>query len=70
MDDVLNKLSEKLGELTRRGEELLKDEQVQEQLTKIKEGGKDMITKYPVGSIVAGVAIGFLLGKIFTNDDD
>ncbi len=70
MDEVLNKLSEKLGELSQRGEELLKDEQVQEQIEKIKTGAKDFIDKYPVGTVIAGVAVGFLLGKLFTKDDD
>ena len=66
MDDVLNKLSEKLGELSQRGEELLKDEQFE----KIKTNAKDFIDKYPVGTVIAGVAVGFLLGKLFTKDDD
>lgn len=70
MDEVLNKLSEKWSELAQRGEELLKDEQMQEQIDRVKTGAKDFIDKYPVGTIIAGVAVGFLLGKLLTKDDD
>ncbi|MEX0772483.1 MAG: hypothetical protein WEB89_03545 [Balneolales bacterium] len=40
------------------------DVDLQKQLLEVKEQATDAIRKYPVGSLAAAVAVGFIIGKI------
>lgn len=69
VDDKLKKLSDMVSDLTRRGDEFLHDERVQQQISKVRENTKDIISKYPVGAIVTGAVIGYMLGRLFRSED-
>jgi ElaB/YqjD/DUF883 family membrane-anchored ribosome-binding protein len=70
MEELLKQLNEKIAELTRKGELILQDEEVQERIENVKKQAKELIKSYPVGSMVTGVVVGYLLAKLLTNDSD
>jgi hypothetical protein len=70
MEELLKQLNEKIAELTRKGELILQDEEVQERIENVKNQAMDLIKRYPVGSMVTGVVVGYLLAKLLTNDSD
>ncbi|HKJ45084.1 MAG TPA: hypothetical protein VJ991_04565 [Balneolales bacterium] len=70
MEELLKQLNEKIAELTRKGELILQDEEVQERIENVKKQAKDLIKRYPVGSMVTGIVVGYLLAKLLTNDSD
>ncbi|HKJ32435.1 MAG TPA: hypothetical protein VKA34_11440 [Balneolales bacterium] len=70
MDELLRQLNMKIEELTRKGELMLQDEEIQERIDDVKKRAKELISEHPVGSMVTGLLIGYLLAKLLTNDRD
>lgn len=64
------KLIQYLDDAVERGLQLLDEEEVLEHIDYLKDRAKDYIGKNPIKSIGAGLLTGFLLGKIFSSEDD
>lgn len=65
MDEkIINDLNEELESTIEEGVSALKDAELEEKLKEIKTETELLIRKHPISSVVAGVAIGFLIGKI------
>lgn len=64
-ESIINDLNEELEEAIDQGTSVLNDEELEEKLSEFKTETELLIRKYPISSVVAGVAVGFLIGKLF-----
>lgn len=70
MDEVLDDLNRRFQELVERGREFVDDEEFQEKLDQYKKQAGDMIKKYPIGSIAAGLLAGYLIARWISHSDE
>lgn len=65
MDEkIINDLNEELESTIEEGVSALQNAELEEKLKEIKTETELLIRKHPISSVVAGVAVGFLIGKI------
>lgn len=64
-ESIINDLNEELEEAIDQGASAVKQAELEEKLNEIKTETELLIRKHPISSVVAGVAVGFLIGKIF-----
>lgn len=69
MDDILEQITRRIAELVDKGEAFLNDEEVQERIKLVKKKVKEIIVRYPVGSVVSGAMIGYILARLLTHKD-
>ena len=69
MDEILEQLTERIVELVSKGEAYLNDEEVQERIELIRKKAKEIITRYPVGSVVTGAIAGYILARLLTHKE-
>lgn len=68
-DEIIYNLNQKLDVALERGKKILDDDAIQERIEYAKNMAEVTIRKHPVKSVVIGLAIGFLIGKIVSGDD-
>lgn len=68
-EEIIQHLNERLDSAIGRGREILEDEELQLRLEELKQRSESAIRKHPITSVVAGLAIGFVIAKIFTSED-
>ena len=61
-------LSDRLNELTEAGKNYLENEDLQSQINDLKIEAEKLIRKHPLASIAAGLAVGYLLGRLLSRD--
>lgn len=61
-------LSSRLNELTEAGKNYLDNEDLQAQINDMKIEAEKLIRKHPLASIAAGLAFGYLLGRLLSRD--
>jgi ElaB/YqjD/DUF883 family membrane-anchored ribosome-binding protein len=64
-ESIINDLNEELEEAIEQGTSVLQDGELEEKLNEFKTETELLIRKHPLSSVVAGVAVGFLIGKLF-----
>ena len=64
-ESIINDLNEELEEAIEQGTSAIQEEELEEKLKEIKTETELLIRKHPISSVAAGVAIGFLIGKLF-----
>jgi ElaB/YqjD/DUF883 family membrane-anchored ribosome-binding protein len=64
-DNIINDLNDELENVIEEGYSVLKDAELQEKYEEIKTETELLIRKHPIGSVLAGVAAGFLVGRLF-----
>ncbi len=69
-EEIIQSLNDKLDVAIERGKELINDEQIQERIKEVKEVTEETVRKHPIKSILVGLAVGFLIGKALSGDDD
>ena len=69
-EEIIQNLNERLDRAITRGKDLLSDEEFQHQVEEVKEKAEETIRKYPLTSVIAGVAVGFIFAKLFSSHDD
>lgn len=68
-DEIIQNLNERLDKAIDKGKDLLADEQLQQKVGEVKDQAEDVIREHPILSVAAGVAIGFVIAKLFSSDD-
>lgn len=63
-ENIINDLNEELEGAIEEGNSLLNDEELQEKINELKTEAELLIRKHPITSVLAGAAIGYILGKI------
>ncbi len=69
-EEILQNLNQRLDVAVERGKQFLEDEDVQQRIEDAKLIAEDTVRKHPVKSVLIGLAVGFLIGKALTGDDD
>lgn len=68
-EEILQNLNERLDSAIERGRVILEDEELQMRLDEIKNRTEGTIRRNPIKSVVLGLAVGFVVSKIFTSED-
>ncbi|WP_020402166.1 hypothetical protein [Gracilimonas tropica] len=68
-EEIIQNLNERLDRAIDRGREILDDEDLQVRLEELQERAETVVRRNPIKSVVAGLAVGFIIAKIFTSDD-
>jgi hypothetical protein len=61
----MSQITEKIDQLGKKGAELLQDEELKARLNDLKGDVEGNIRKHPIVSMLAAVAAGYILGKLF-----
>ena len=69
-DEIIQNLNERLDRAIDKGRDLLASEEFQHQLEEVKEKAEDTIRRHPIKSVIAGFAVGFMIAKLFSSDDE
>ncbi|MFP8488160.1 hypothetical protein ACKGJO_03595 [Gracilimonas sp. Q87] len=68
-EEILQNLNERLDNAIERGRVILEDEELQRRLEEVKYKTEDTIRRNPIKSVAIGLAVGFVVSKIFTSGD-
>ncbi len=68
-DEIIKNLNEKIDSAIGKGKQLIADENLKARAEDLKEKAETVVKSHPVKSIVAGLVIGFLIGKILSSED-
>ncbi|MEX0724447.1 MAG: hypothetical protein WD357_09940 [Gracilimonas sp.] len=68
-EEIIENLNERLDSAIDRGRQILDDEDLQIRLEEIKDKSEATIRRHPIKSVVVGLAVGFIVAKIFTSED-
>lgn len=63
-------IKSQLGNLKEKGEDLLEQYQVKENIEQAAEKTREVIVKYPIAAVAGGFVLGFILGALLTRDND
>lgn len=69
-DEIVKNLNDKLDLALDKGKQLMEDEEIQQRLQDAKNIAEDTVRTHPIKSVLIGLTVGFLLGKILSGDDD
>lgn len=69
-DEIVKNVTDKLDLAFERGKQLIEDEEVQQRIQDLKNVAEETVRKHPIKSIVVGLAVGFLVGKALSGDDE
>lgn len=68
-EEIIQNLNERLDIAIERGREILESEELQLRLEELREKSESSIRKHPIKSVAIGLAVGFVVAKIFTSED-
>ena len=68
-EEIIKNLNERLDLAIGKGKQLIADENLQVRGEELKEKAETVVRSHPVKSIIVGLAVGFLIGKIFSSED-
>ncbi|MAO64604.1 MAG: hypothetical protein CL666_06365 [Balneola sp.] len=68
-EEIIQNLNERLDSAIDRSREILEDEDLQVRLAEIQERAETLVRRHPIKSVAAGLAVGFIVAKIFTHQD-
>lgn len=68
-EEIITNLNDRLDRAVEKGRDILADEELRLRVEELKDVTEDTIKKHPIKSVVGGLAIGFLIAKIFSSGD-
>ena len=68
-EEIITNLNERLDRAIDKGRSMLADEEFQQRVEEVKVQAEETIRKHPLISVAAGVAVGFILARLFSSDD-
>lgn len=69
-DEIIKNLNDKLDLAIEKGKQLMEDEEIQQRFQDAKNIAEDTVRQHPIKSVLVGLAIGFLVGKALSGDED
>lgn len=63
-ENIINDLNEELESVIEEGSSLLQNAELEEKINELKTEAELLIRKHPITSVLAGAAVGYILGKI------
>lgn len=68
-EEIIQNLNERLDRAIDKGKDILADEDFQQRVEEVKTQAEDSIREHPLLSVAAGLAVGFLLARLFRSGD-
>lgn len=68
-EEIIEHLNERLDDALEHGKRSVKEDELERRMDDIKKRTESIIKKHPLKSIAAGLAAGYILGKLFSTDD-
>ncbi len=68
-EEIIENINARLDRAIDKGRVLLADEELQQQVDELKLKAETTIRKHPIKSVLAGLAVGLIVGAIFSSDD-
>ena len=68
-EEIIQNLNERIDRALAKSREMVEDEKFQQRVQELKDRAETTIRKHPVKSVVIGLTIGFLIGKLINSDD-
>lgn len=65
---TLDTLNARLNELSEAGMQYLENEELQQRIQQLKSDAEKLIREHPLAAIGVGLAVGYLLGRLFSRD--
>lgn len=65
---TLDTLADRLNDLSEAGMKYIENEELQMRINQLKSDAEDLIRKNPLAAIGIGLAMGYLLGRLFSRD--
>ncbi len=68
-EEILEHINRRLDEALERGRRIVEDEELAAKVDELRVKTEDLIRQHPLTSIGVGLAVGFLIGRIFNDND-
>ncbi|MBO6523987.1 MAG: hypothetical protein JJ971_09185 [Balneolaceae bacterium] len=68
-EEIIQNLNERLDRAIDKGRDIIEDEQFQQRVEEVKVQAEHTIREHPLLSVAAGVAVGFILARLFSSDE-
>ncbi len=68
-EEIIENLNRRLDEALERGRQLLEEEDLPRRVEELKERAEELIRRHPIKSIITGLLIGYIAGKVIKSDD-
>lgn len=68
-EEIIENLNDQLDNALERGKRIVEDDELADRVEIYKKKAEKTIKKHPLKSIAAGLAVGYILGKLFSADD-
>lgn len=65
---TIDNLGKRIMEFGESGKSMIADPELQQKINQAKSDAERIIRKHPLASIAVGIAVGYLIGKIFRRD--
>ena len=69
-EEILQNLNRRLDVALEKGRKLVEDEDLEQRIDELIDRAELTIRKHPIKSVAAGLLAGYIIGKIFSSDDD
>lgn len=69
-EEIITGLNDKIDLAIEKGKQFMEDEELQEKIENAKVIAEDTVRKHPIKSVLIGLAVGFLIGKVLSGDED
>lgn len=68
-DKIIDSLNKQLDKAIEKGKQIVEDENLLEKAEELKSITESTIRKHPIRTVLIGVGIGYLIGKILSSND-
>ncbi len=68
-EEIIQNLNERLDRAIDKGRVILSDDEFQQRVEDVKVQAEETIRQHPILSVAAGLAVGFVLARLFSSDD-
>lgn len=68
-EEIIQNLNKRLDRTIDKGRDILADEQLKQKVEELRNQAETTIKKHPIKSVLAGLAVGVLLGALIGSDD-
>ena len=68
-EEILQNINHRIDDAMEYGRQVVEDEELAEQVEHVKGRAEHYIRKHPLKCVAIGLVSGYLIGKLFRNDD-
>ncbi len=68
-EEIIQNINERLDTAVEKGREIIEDENFQLRVEELKSSAENTIRKHPLAAVASGLALGFIVAKLFNSGD-